>query len=184
MTLPDEQSGPEEKQPAAELLPILYGELRRLAATLTARLAPGQTLQPTALVHEAYLRLVRDEESGWQGRRHFFGAAAQAMREILIEQARQKASFKHGGQAKRIELAEGLAWIEPPTGDLLALDEAIQRLQAEDAHLAEIVQLRYYTGLSVEETASVVGVSVSTLKRDWRYARAWLARRLGEGTPR
>jgi RNA polymerase sigma factor (TIGR02999 family) len=179
----DEQSPFQEKQPAAELLPVLYAELRRLAAALTARLTPGQTLQPTALVHEAYLRLVRDQDPGWEGRRHFFGAAAQAMREILIEQARRKGSLKHGGQAQRRELTEGLAWIEPPSGDLLALDEAIQRLQAEDAQLAEIVQLRYYTGLSVEETASVVGVSVSTLKRDWRYARAWLARRLGEGTP-
>jgi RNA polymerase sigma factor (TIGR02999 family) len=171
------------KQPAAELLPVLYAELRHLAAALSARLKPGQTLQPTALVHEAYLRLVRSEESGWEGRRHFFGAAAQAMREILIEQARHKGSLKHGGQAQRHELAEGLAWIEPPSTDLLALDEAIQQLHAEDAQLAEIVRLRYYTGLSVEETASVVGVSVSTLKRDWRFARAWLARRLGEGAP-
>jgi RNA polymerase sigma factor (TIGR02999 family) len=178
----DEQNPADGKQPAAELLPILYAELRRLAATLTARLAPGQTLQPTALVHEAYLRLVRGEESGWEGRRHFFGAAAQAMREILIEQARHKASLKHGGHAQRHELAEGQAWIEPPSNDLLALDEAIQQLQAEDARLAEIVSLRYYTGLSVEETANVVGVSVSTLKRDWRFARAWLARRLAEGT--
>ena len=183
MTPPNEQVSPEEKQPAAELSPILYAELRRLAAVLTTRLPRCQTLQPTALVHEAYLRLVRDEEAGWEGRRHFFGAAAKAMREILIEQARHKRSLKQGGQAQRVELAEGLAWIEPPTGDLLALDEAIQKLQAEDAHLAEIVLLRYYTGLSVQETASVVGVSVSTLKRDWRYARAWLARRLGEGAP-
>ena len=134
------------------MLPLLYGELRRLAATLTARLAPGQTLQPTALVHEAYLRLVRDEESGWQGRRHFFGAAAQAMREILIEQARHKASVKSEGKAQRVELADGLAWIEPPSSDLLALDDAIQQLEAEDPQLAEIVRLRYYTGLSVEET--------------------------------
>jgi RNA polymerase sigma factor (TIGR02999 family) len=178
----DEEKPSEVKQPAAELLPILYAELRRLAATLTARLAPGQTLQPTALVHEAYLRLVRGEESGWEGRRHFFGAAAQAMREILIEQARHKGSLKHGGNAQRQELAEGLAWIEPPSSDLLALDDAIQQLQAEDARLAEIVALRYYTGLSVEETANVVGVSVSTLKRDWRFARAWLARRLAGGT--
>jgi RNA polymerase sigma factor (TIGR02999 family) len=183
MKLPDEQREPEEKHSAAELLPILYGELRRLAAMLTARLAPGQTLQPTALVHEAYLRLVRDEESGWQGRRHFFGAAAQAMRQILIEQARHKASLKYGGKAQRVELAEGLAWIEPPSSDLLALDEAIQQLEAEDPQLAEIVRLRYYTGLSVEETASVVGVSISTLTREWRYARAWLASRLGEGSP-
>jgi RNA polymerase sigma factor (TIGR02999 family) len=179
----DEQDRPEERQPAAELLPVLYAELRRHAAALTARLAPGQTLQPTALVHEAYLRLVRDQDPGWEGRRHFFGAAAQAMREILIEQARHKRSLKQGGQAQRVELAEGLAWIEPPATDLLALDDAIQQLEAEDAQLAEIVRLRYYTGLSIEETAGVVGVSVSTLKRDWRYARAWLARRLGEGAP-
>ena len=143
----------EEKQPAAELLPVLYEELRRLAASLTTGLPPGQTLQPTALVHEAYLRLVKNKDPGWEGRRHFFGAAAQAMREILIEQARHKASFKHGGKARRIELAEGVAWIEPPSGDLLALDEAIQQLHAEDARLGEIVQLRYYTGLSIEETA-------------------------------
>jgi RNA polymerase sigma factor (TIGR02999 family) len=183
MTQREESRRPEAKQSAAELLPVLYAELRHLAAALTARLQPGQTLQPTALVHEAYLRLVRAEDSGWEGRRHFFGAAAQAMREILIEQARHKGSLKHGGHAQRQELAEGLAWIEPPSSDLLALDEAIQQLQAEDAQLAEIVQLRYYTGLSVEETAGVIGVSLSTLKRDWRYARAWLARRLGAGVP-
>ena len=165
------------------MLPVLYTELRRLAASLTARLQPGQTLQPTALVHEVYLRLVRDEESGWEGRRHFFGAAAQAMRHILIEQARHKGALKHGGQAQRLELTEGLAWIEPPSSDLLALDEAIQQLHAENADLAEIVRLRYYTGLSVEETASVLGVSISTLKRDWRYARAWLAQRLADGAP-
>ena len=121
MTQRDEQSPSQEKQPAAELLPVLYAELRHLAAALTARLTPGQTLQPTALVHEAYLRLVRDRDPGWEGRRHFFGAAAQAMREILIEQARHKGSVKHGGQARRVELAEGLVWIEPPTGDLLAV---------------------------------------------------------------
>src|ERR1700678_2712826 len=148
-------------QPAAELLPVLYTELRRLAAALTARLAPGQTLQPTALVHEAYLRLVRDQDPGWEGRRHFFGAAARAMREILIDQARHKGSLKHGGHARRLELAEGLAWIEPPSDDFLALDEAIQQLQAEDPQLAEIVQLRYYTGLSFEEAAGVIGVSIS-----------------------
>jgi RNA polymerase sigma factor (TIGR02999 family) len=180
---PDEPERPEAKQPAAELLPVLYAELHRLAAALTARLPPGQTLQPTALVHEAYLRLIGDRDPGWEGRRHFFGAAAQAMRNILIEHARRKSSLKHGGQAHRLELVEGLAWIESPTSDFLALDEAVQQLQAQDAHLAEIVLLRYYTGLSVEETASVLGVSVSTLKRDWRFARAWLARRLGDGAP-
>jgi RNA polymerase sigma factor (TIGR02999 family) len=183
MTEHDLEDRKDANQPAAELLPVLYGELRRLAAAWTARLPSGQTLQPTALVHEAYLRLVRDKDPGWKDRRHFFGAAAQAMRDILIDQVRQKASFKHGGKAKRIELVEGLAWIEPPSNDLLALDEAIQQLQGEDPRLAEIVRLRYYTGLSAVETAEVIGVSVSTLKRDWRCARAWLARRLNENVP-
>jgi RNA polymerase sigma factor (TIGR02999 family) len=178
----DERTGDEE-QAAADLLPALYAELRRLAAALTAQRGPGQTLTPTALVHEAYLRLVKSEDPGWQGRRHFFGAAAQAMREILIEQARRKGRLKRGGGGRRIELAEGLAWIEPPADDILALDEAIERLRAEDARLAEIVMLRYYSGLSVEETAHVVGVSVSTLTRDWRFARAWLAGQLGEAAP-
>lgn len=166
-------------QPADELLPVVYAELRRLAGALVGKLAPGQTLQPTALVHEAYLRLVRAEDPGWESRRHFFGAAAQAMRELLIEQARRKGSRKRGGGAHRVELAEGLAWIEPPADDFLALDEAIRQLDAEDPRLGEIVRLRYFTGLSVEETAGVVGASASTVNRDWRYARAWLARRLG-----
>jgi RNA polymerase sigma factor (TIGR02999 family) len=170
--------GPEEFQPAAELLPTVYAELRHLAAALTAGLPPGQTLQPTALVHEAYLRLVRNQDPGWKGRRHFFGAAAQAMREILIDQARHKGRRKRGGGARRVELSEGLALIEPPSDDLLALDEAIQQLQAEKPPLAEIVLLRYYAGLSVEETADVVGRSVSSITRDWRVARAWLAERL------
>ena len=163
---------------AAELLPAVYAELRRLAAALTVRLPPGQTLQPTALVHEAYLKLVRDQDPGWEGRRHFFGAAAQAMREILVDQARRKASIKHGGHGQRVELSAGLALIKPPVDDVLALDEAIQRLQAEEPHLAEIVRLRYYTGLSVEETAAVIGRSVSTVTREWRQARAWLAGQL------
>jgi RNA polymerase sigma factor (TIGR02999 family) len=180
MTEPSDTPTPEEVRPAAELLPELYTELRRLAAALTAQRGPGLTLQPTALVHEAYLRLVRDQDPGWEGRRHFFGAAARAMREILIEQARRKGRLKHGGGGRRVELAEGLVWIEPPADDLLALDEAIRRLEAEDPRLAEVVMLRYYSGLSVEETAAVVGVSVSTLTRDWRYARAWLAGMLGE----
>jgi RNA polymerase sigma factor (TIGR02999 family) len=174
MPEPGDETLPGEAQPAAELLPQLYAELRRLAASLTSQLPAGQTLQPTALVHEAYLRLVRNQDPGWEGRRHFFGAAARAMREILIEQARRKGSQKRGGQAQRVDLGEEMAWVEPPADDLLALDEAIRQLQTEDPHLAEIVQLRYYTGLSVEETASIVGASVSTVKRDWRYARAWL----------
>jgi RNA polymerase sigma factor (TIGR02999 family) len=168
-----------ELQPAADLLPVVYEELRRLAIALSGRLPPGQTLQPTALVHEAYLRLVGEQDPGWEGRRHFFGAAARAMRDILVEQARRKGTHKHGGGAQRVELTEGLAIIEPPAENLLAVDEAIQKLQAEKPHLAEIAMLRYFAGLSVDETASVLGMSASTLAREWRFARAWLARQLG-----
>jgi RNA polymerase sigma factor (TIGR02999 family) len=182
MTDRNDEPTTNEAQPAAELLPAVYAELRRLADVLTARLPPGQTLQPTALVHEAYLKLVRDKDPGWEGRRHFFGAAAQAMREILVDQARRKASLKRGGTGRRVDLSEGMALIEPPADDLLALDEAINKLQAEEPRLAEIVLLRYYTGLSVEETAGVVGQSVSTVTRQWRQARAWLAGRLDAGT--
>jgi RNA polymerase sigma factor (TIGR02999 family) len=173
----------EEERPAAEVLPEVYAELRRLAATLTAQLPPGQTLTPTALVHEAYLRLVGTRDPGWEGRRHFFGAAAQAMREILIAQAKRKGARKHGGGTRRRDLAEGMAVIEPPVDDLLAVDEAIQQLQASRPDLAEIALLRYYTGLSAEETAAVLNVSVSTLKREWRFARAWLKRHLGDKAP-
>jgi RNA polymerase sigma factor (TIGR02999 family) len=170
----------QELRPAAELLPVVYAELRRLAAALAGRLPPGQTLQPTALVHEAYLRLVDDQDPGWNGRRHFFGAAARAMRDILVEQARRKAAYKHGGGAQRVEWTESLAIIEPPTSDLLAVDEAIQKLQAERPQLAEIAMLRYFAGLSVDETAAVLGISASTLAREWRFARAWLVRQLGD----
>jgi RNA polymerase sigma factor (TIGR02999 family) len=169
------------REPASELLPEVYDQLRRLAAQLTAQLPPGQTLQPTALVHEAYLKLVRDRDPGWEGRRHFFGAAARAMREILVDQARRKFSLKRGGDGRRVELSEGLVLIQPPADDLLALDEAIECLRAEEPALAELVMLRYFAGLSVEETADVVGRSVSTLTREWRQARAWLAGRLGPG---
>jgi RNA polymerase sigma factor (TIGR02999 family) len=187
---PDSDDPTLKGTPAAKLLPALYAELRRLAAALTARLPPGQTLQPTALVHEAYLKMVGDHDPGWEGKRHFFGAAAQAMRQILVDQARRKASLKHGGHGQRVDLADGLALIEPPADDVLALDEAIRGLQAVAPHLAEIVLLRYYTGLSVEETAAVVGRSESTVKREWRQARAWLVERLdpgeeaGSGPPR
>jgi RNA polymerase sigma factor (TIGR02999 family) len=176
-----EDRGPEEARPAVDLLPAVYDELRRLAQALTGQLRPGQTLQATALVHEACLRLVEDNDPGWQGRRHFFGAAARAMRQILVDQARRKGSHKRGGKGRRVELAEGLAYVEPPADDLLALDEAIEKLQAHKPHLAEVVLLRHYAGLSVEETAAVLGASVRTVHRDWRYARTWLALQRGEG---
>jgi RNA polymerase sigma factor (TIGR02999 family) len=178
--VPTVDEEPDEPRPAADLLPAVYDALRRLAAALTQELRPGQTLQATALVHEAYLRLVGDQDPGWQGRRHFFGAAARAMRQILIEQARRKGSQKRGGHGQRVELAEGMAFIDPPADDLLALDEAIQKLQADKPQLAELVMLRYYTGLSVEETAAVLGESVRTVYRDWQFARTWLARELGK----
>ncbi len=172
------------RQPAAELLPAIYSELRRLADELVGRLPPGQTLQPTALVHEAYLRLVGDRDPGWEGRRHFFGAAARAMRDILVDQARRKGARKHGGGSHRVELSEGLTLIVPPANDLLTVDEAIHALQVERPDLAEIVLLRYFAGLSIEETAAVLDVSVSTLVREWRFARAWLASRLDDATDR
>jgi RNA polymerase sigma factor (TIGR02999 family) len=178
----NEEKQPEDARAAAELLPAVYDELRRLAGALIQHLRPGQTLQATALVHEAYVRLVGDQDPGWEGRRHFFGAAARAMRQILIDQARRKASLKHGGKGRRVELAEGMAYIEPPADDLLALDDAIQKLQIHKPQLAEIVMLRYYTGLSVEETAGILGESVRTVYRDWRHARTWLAIELGENT--
>src|SRR4051812_29505068 len=183
MADPGDTQSPEEIRPAADLLPQVYAELRRLAASMTGKLQPGQTLQPTALVHEAYLRLVRNQDPGWEGRRHFFGAAARAMREILIEQARRKAAHKRGGGSGRVDLGDGLAVIAPPADDLLALDEAMQQLQAARPDLAEIVMLRYYTGLSFEEAAGVVGSSLSTVKRQWRFARALLARELGDAPP-
>ena len=172
-------AAPEHAMSGAELLPAVCDELRRLAASLSARLPAGQTLQPTALVHEAYLRLVGNCDPGWEGRRHFFGAAARAMRDILVDQARRKSAQKHGGDCRRVELTDGLALIEPPADDLLAVDEAIQKLQTEKPYLAEITMLRFYTGLSVDETAAVLDTSASTLAREWRFARAWLARELG-----
>jgi RNA polymerase sigma factor (TIGR02999 family) len=165
-------------QGAADLLPAVYAELRRLASSLSRQLPPGQTLQPTALVHEAYMKLARNRDPGWEGRRHFFGAAANAMREILVDQARRKAALKRGGAGRRVELTDGLALIEPPADNLLALDEAIESLRVEEPQLAEVVHLRYYAGLSVQETAGVVDRSVSTVTREWRRARAWLAGRL------
>ena len=142
---PEEEKPAAEMQAAVELLPVLYTELRLLGRA-SPRMSPDQTLQPTALVHEAYVRLVGNRDPGWDGRRHFFGAAAQAMREILIEQARRKASLKHGGEASRVALTDGMAWIEPPSDDLLALDDEIQQLHAVDGRLAEIVDASLLRG--------------------------------------
>jgi RNA polymerase sigma factor (TIGR02999 family) len=165
-------------QAAEQLLPLVYNELRRVAALKLAQERPGQTLQATGLVHEAYLRVVgTDNEQRWDNRRHFFAAAAEAMRRILIDQARHKRSLKGGGALKRLSLDEA-ASLPAPQGeaaeDLLALDEALQQLAAEDPVKAQLVKLRYYTGASLEETARLLDVSEATAKRYWVYARSWL----------
>ena len=160
---------------AAELLlPLVYDELRKLAAQKLAQEKSGQTLQATALVHEAYLRLVgKGDEQPWNGRGHFFAAAAEAMRRILVERARRKRRSKHGGDRRRIELDEALPGAAPRE-DLLALDEALTRLAAQEPVKAELVKLRYFAGLSLEEAAACLDISPATAKRYWAVARAWL----------
>ncbi len=171
-----------DPQAAEQLLPLVYDELRRLAAHRVALEKPGQTLQATALVHEAYLRLVGgDSQPLWDGRGHFFAAAAEAMRRILIDQARRKKSEKAGGQMRRVELNEGALIV--PTDDqdpdeLLALDEALRQLEIEDPFKARLVKLRYFGGLSLPEAAAALGISLATAKRHWVYARSWLYGRL------
>ena len=167
-----------DRQAAADLLPLVYEELRKLAARKLAQETPGQTLQPTALVHEAYVRVAGDSQITWEGRRHFFFAAARAMREILIEQARRKAGPKHGGGRRRQELDDACAVLVPPSDDVLAVHEALQELEASEPFDAQIVLLRYFTGLTMDETAAVLGIPARTLDRQWRYIRAWLMKRL------
>ena len=173
-----------DQRAAAELLPLVYSELRALARKKLAQTPPGQTLQPTALVHEAYLRALGGEDPGWEGRRHFFFAVSRAMRDILVEDARRKAALKRGGRRKRV-CAENLAIATAaPVDDLLALDEALGRLEQRDPRKHRIVLLRFFAGLTAEETARVMDVSVRTAEREWRYVRAWLHKELtgdGEG---
>jgi RNA polymerase sigma factor (TIGR02999 family) len=159
---------------AEQLLTLVYDDLRRLAARRLAHEAPGQTLQPTALVHEAYLRLLGTKEAHWDGRAHFFAAAAQAMRRILVESARRKGALKRGGGAARQELDEAALLVPEPREDLLALDEALTELAAADRPAADLVQLRYFGGLSIPEAARVLGISPRSADRLWAYARAWL----------
>ena len=160
---------------ASQLLPLVYDELRKLAAQKLAGETPGQTLQPTALVHEAYLRLAgQNEEQHWDSRGHFFAAAAEAMRRILVERARQKASLKRGGDRDRVDVAEGLLAATEPREDILALDAALTKLAETDKQAAELVQLRYFAGLPLREIADFLGLSPRTADRVWAYARAWL----------
>jgi RNA polymerase sigma factor (TIGR02999 family) len=160
---------------AGELLPLVYDELRKLAAARLAAEKPGQTLQATALVHEAYLRLVTgNRPQEWNGRRHFFAAAAEAMRRILVESARHKQSKKAGGGARRLDLHDVEPFVEGLDFDLLALDAALERLERKDPRKAQLVKLRFFAGLTVEQAAQALGVAPSTADEDWAYARAWL----------
>jgi RNA polymerase sigma factor (TIGR02999 family) len=168
-----------DRQSADSLLPIVYQELRRLAASYLRRERPGQTLQPTALVHEAYLRLVKDRPGRWQNRAHFCAIAAHSMRQILIERARARGAQKRGGAQPRVTLDEALVAGQEPTVDLVALDLALERLAAIDPEQARLVELRFFGGLTVDETAEAMNISPATVKRHWAVARAWLARELG-----
>jgi RNA polymerase sigma factor (TIGR02999 family) len=160
---------------AERLLPIVYAELRRLAAHKMAHESPGQTLQTTALVHEAYLRLVdADRLVRWDSRGHFFAAAAEAMRRILIDNARRKQRPKHGGDRQRVDLDEAVALMPEPADDLLALNDALTRFAVEEPAKAELVKLRYFAGVSIDDAAQLLGISPATAKRHWAYARAWL----------
>jgi RNA polymerase sigma factor (TIGR02999 family) len=168
-----------DRQAAADLLPLVYAELRRLAAAKLAHEKPGQTLDPTALVHEAYLRLVGEQQ--FDGRRHFFAAAAEAIRRILVEQARRKQAARHGGRRQREDLDPDRVAAPAPDEELLALHEALDRLGEQHPEKAELVKLRYFAGLTADQAAAVLGVSPSTADRHWTYARAWLRRAMSGG---
>ena len=171
-----ERADQAKPQSAEELLPLVYAELRKLAAHKMAQEASGQTLQPTALVHEAWLRLGGEAQPLWQNRAHFFAAAAEAMRRILVERARQRAALKRGGGARRTRLQDIAAPLAGADDErLLAADEALEKLAAVHPRQAELVKLRFFTGLTFEEAAAVLGIAVPTAKEWWAYARAWLA---------
>ncbi|MBL9168986.1 MAG: sigma-70 family RNA polymerase sigma factor [Verrucomicrobiales bacterium] len=162
-------------QAGEELLPLVYGELRRLAAAKMARETPGQTLQATALVHEAWLRLVGSEDQGvWSGRNHFFAAAAEAMRRILVDRARQKHRIRHGGELERVDLTDVQVATQDKDETVLAMDEALEKLGKEWPEKAEIVKLRYFTGMTHEEISQALNLSETTVRRHWAFARAWL----------
>ena len=163
---------------ADELLPLVYDELRRLATHRMAQESPGQTLQPTALVHEAWLRLTGNENVKWEGRAHFFAAAAEAMRRILIDNARRKRAARHGGGQQRVNVEELDITGQAKDDELLAVHEALDRFAAVDRQKAELVKLRYFAGLTIDEAAEILGISPATAKRYWTFARAWLYREI------
>ena len=167
-----------DAQAADKLLPLVYEELRRLAARKMSQEPPGQTLQATALVHEAYIRLLGSEARNWNGRMHFFCAAAEAMRRILIDNARRKQRLKRGGGQQKIGLEDAEIAIEAPSEDLIALDEALAKLARADKVKADLVKLRYFAGLTLEQAAGILELSQTTAKRHWTYARAWLYRQI------
>ncbi|MFO0807643.1 MAG: ECF-type sigma factor [Gemmataceae bacterium] len=172
-----------DRQAAADLLPLVYDELRKLAAARMAAESPDHTLQPTALVHEAYLRLVastQPQAAEWEGRGHFFAAAAEAMRRILVDTARRKQRLKHGGDRVRVDLDAAAPAMPDPRHDLIALDAALTRLAVEDPQAAQLVELRHFAGLSITETAQALGISPRTADRVWAFARAWLHRELAD----
>lgn len=166
---------------AEQLLPLVYDELRKLATAKLAHEKPGQTLQATALVHDAYLRLVDVEQAKkWDTRGHFFAAAAEAMRRILVESARRKRRIRHGGEVQRVDFDPDQISLPDRRHDLLAVDEALSRLEQVDARKAALVKLRYFAGMTLPEAATALGISQATADRDWSYTKAWLLRELGE----
>jgi RNA polymerase sigma factor (TIGR02999 family) len=169
---------------SSELLPLVYAELRKLAQSRMAKTPPGNTLQPTALVHEAYMRMVGSDAPSWNSRGHFFAAAAQAMRQILVEQVRRKASLKRGGEFDRVDVDAAELAIAEPSEDILALDEALKELEKRDPRKAQLVNLRFFAGLTTEEAAAALGVSVPTAERDWRFVKALLHSQLSNADPR
>jgi RNA polymerase sigma factor (TIGR02999 family) len=176
-------AGRGDRRAVEDLLPLVYDELRSLAAARMRSELAGHTLQPTALVHEAWLRLGGEAQPRWQNRAHFFGAAAEAMRRILIDHARRRCALRHGGGQVRLDVDDlELADVSAASDDqLLAVHEALDRLAAEDSRKAELVKLRYFVGLTIEEAAQALGISAPTAKRDWTYARAWLFREIRPG---
>ena len=169
---------------AERLLPLVYDELRKLAAAKLAHEKPGQTLQATALVHDAYLRLVGGDQSeeDWDGRRHFFAAAAEAMRRILVDQARKKGSLRAGGDRRRVPLT-AIGEAAQPQLDILALNDALTQFEVKNPRAAKVVKLRFFVGMTIQETADAIGISVATAKKEWAYAKTWLHAALTDGAP-